>query len=139
MSSELIADSGPTFCQVCLMTFSNNQDLNMHCCDTKIKQEDQDGKDESENENKVHIFKPALDMVEIKMEESDGEENKPLQNFENDENVPISKMKKTRKKKHKKLLQPLELSDPTCNIVVQILDNFDFTFQVGIAIIDYVT
>jgi hypothetical protein len=101
------------------MTFSNDQDLAMHSCDPKIKQEDQE-KMESD-ENKVHIFKPALDMVEIKMEESESEENKPLvQNFEeNDENVPLAKGKKSRKKKQsKKLLQDsLELSESASNLL----------------------
>ena len=113
--SELMPNSGPTFCQICLVTFSNDQDLGMHSCDPKIKQEDLD-KMESD-ENKVHIFKPALDMVEIKMEESESEENKPLGNFENDENVPLAKGKKSRKKKPKKLLQDLELSESASNLL----------------------
>ena len=62
-------------------------------------------------DNKVHIFKPAMDLVQIKMEESDLEENKPLI----DENAPL-RTKKPRKKKPKRLLQPLDLSNPELDL-----------------------
>ena len=96
MSSDLLS----LFCQICQFTFANYDDLSTHSC-TQIKQEKQDTKEKVESdENQVNIFKPAMQLVEIKMEESDSEENKPLRNFENiDENAPLKSMKKTKKKK----------------------------------------
>ena len=78
-----------------LPKLSNDEELSSH-----IKQETTDNiievdhsADSKENQG-VHIFKPALDLVDVKIEEKEGAV------LEDDENKPI-KVKKT-KKKYKK-------------------------------------
>ena len=89
-------------------------------------------------ENKVHIFKPAMDLVQIKMEESDSEENKPLKNFESvDENAPL-RTKKPRKKKPKKLLQPLDLSNPELDLDFDTYADLDLSEEFLTTILKYV-
>ena len=78
---------------------SNDEELSSQC--VNIKQEttdniievDHHSADSKENQG-VHIFKPALDLVDVKIEEKEGAV------LEDDENKPI-KVKKT-KKKYKK-------------------------------------
>ena len=74
---------------------SNDEELSSQC--VNIKQETTDNiieldpsVDSKENQG-VHIFKPALDLVDVKIEEKEGAI------LEDDENKPI-KVKKTRKK-----------------------------------------
>ena len=81
-------------CQNCQMTFTNDEELSSHKC-VNIKQETTDNiievdhsADSKENQG-VHIFKPALDLVDVKIEEKEDDENKPI------------KAKKTRKKSKK--------------------------------------
>ena len=73
-----------------LPKLSNDEELSSH-----IKQETTDNiieidhsADSKENQG-VHIFKPALDLVDVKIEEKEDDENKPI------------KVKKTRKKSKK--------------------------------------
>ena len=70
-----------------------NEELSSQC--VNIKQETTDNiievdpsTDSKENQG-VHIFKPALDLVDVKIEEKEDDENKPI------------KVKKTRKKSKK--------------------------------------
>ena len=72
---------------------SNDEELSSQC--VNIKQETTDNiieldpsVDSKENQG-VHIFKPALDLVDVKIEEKEDDENKPI------------KVKKTRKKSKK--------------------------------------
>ena len=72
---------------------ANVEDLSSQC--VNIKQETTDNiieldpsVDSKENQG-VHIFKPALDLVDVKIEEKEDDENKPI------------KVKKTRKKSKK--------------------------------------
>ena len=74
-----------------LPKLSNDEELSSH-----IKQETTDNiievdhsADSKENQGVVHIFKPALDLVDVKIEEKEDDENKPI------------KVKKTRKKSKK--------------------------------------
>jgi hypothetical protein len=73
-----------------LPKLSNDEELSSH-----IKQETTDNiievdhsADSKENQG-VHIFKPALDLVDVKIEEKEDDENKPI------------KVKKARKKSKK--------------------------------------
>ena len=72
---------------------ANTEELSSQC--VNIKQETTDNiievdpsTDSKENQG-VHIFKPALDLVDVKIEEKEDDENKPI------------KVKKTRKKSKK--------------------------------------
>ena len=74
-----------------LPKLSNDEELSSH-----IKQETTDNiievdhsADSKENQGVVHIFKPALDLVDVKIEEKEDDENKPI------------KVKKNRKKSKK--------------------------------------
>ena len=77
-----------------LPKLSNDEELSSVQC-VNIKQETTDNiievdhsADSKENQG-VHIFKPALDLVDVKIEEKEDDENKPI------------KVKKTRKKSKK--------------------------------------
>ena len=101
MSSEQIL-----MCQNCHMTFESNEELTIHSC-VKIKEENQDSKDKIDSSTnigdnldrkQVGIFEPALDLVKVKLEDSE----------EAEENEPI-KLKKKRKRPKKAAL--LDLPD----------------------------
>ena len=93
-------------CQNCQLTFVSYEELTIHSC-VKIKEENQDSKDKIDSSTKigdnldrkqVGIFEPALDLVKVKLEDSE----------EAEENEPI-KLKKKRKRPKKAAL--LDLPD----------------------------
>ena len=104
MSSEQIL-----MCQNCHMTFESNEELTIHSC-VKIKEENQDSKDKIDSSTnngdnldrkQVGIFEPALDLVKVKLEESE----------EAEENEPIILKKKRKRSKKAALLDLPDLVD----------------------------
>ena len=102
MSSEQIL-----MCQNCRLTFESNEELTIHSC-VKIKEENQDSKDKIDSTNsdnsdrkQVGIFEPALDLVKVKLEESE----------EAEENEPIILKKKRKRSKKAALLDLPDLVD----------------------------